>query len=264
MFTIGEFSHLSRVSPRMLRHYDALGLLPPAKIGENGYRYYAAHQLDVLHRIDRLKAYGFALAEIPELLTLPQEALQARIRAQYEIVRKKAADWQNLACRMQRDLREMEEPNMKNKYEVVLLQEPARRVFGLRRTIPCNAEHIDPLMNEFMQLLFQKGLQPGGAMEMRFFDEVFDNENADIEVLMPVLGDADGVYEIPASTCAATILHGAYDRFPEAYEAIGLWFEAHPEYEMDGVSYQRYLNNPHEVSPDALETAILFPVHKRA
>ena len=29
MLTIGDFSRLSRVTPRMLRHYDALGLLRP-------------------------------------------------------------------------------------------------------------------------------------------------------------------------------------------------------------------------------------------
>ncbi len=35
MLTIGEFSRLGRVSPRMLRHYDALGLLCPETVGEN-------------------------------------------------------------------------------------------------------------------------------------------------------------------------------------------------------------------------------------
>ena len=45
MFTIGEFSKLSRVSARMLRHYDRIGLLSPANVGEeNGYRYYEASQ----------------------------------------------------------------------------------------------------------------------------------------------------------------------------------------------------------------------------
>lgn len=40
MLTIGEFSRLSHVSPRMLRHYDALGLLRPETVGDNGYRYF--------------------------------------------------------------------------------------------------------------------------------------------------------------------------------------------------------------------------------
>ena len=39
MLTIGDFSRLSHVSPRMLRYYDTMGLLCPESIGENGYRY---------------------------------------------------------------------------------------------------------------------------------------------------------------------------------------------------------------------------------
>ena len=51
MLTIGEFSRLSRVTPRMLRHYDALGLLCPQTVGENGYRYYRQEQLSDLVRL---------------------------------------------------------------------------------------------------------------------------------------------------------------------------------------------------------------------
>lgn len=41
MLKIGDFSKLSRVSIRMLRHYDEIGLLHPVKIDpESGYRYY--------------------------------------------------------------------------------------------------------------------------------------------------------------------------------------------------------------------------------
>ena len=42
MYTIGEFSNLAHVSARSLRYYDAMGLLRPAHMGENGYRYYTA------------------------------------------------------------------------------------------------------------------------------------------------------------------------------------------------------------------------------
>ena len=64
MLTIGDFSRLSRVTPRMLRHYDALGLLRPEAVGDNGYRYYRQEQLSDLLRIQWLKNYGFSLGEI--------------------------------------------------------------------------------------------------------------------------------------------------------------------------------------------------------
>lgn len=52
MLRIGEFSKLSRVSIRMLRHYDDIGLLKPAEIDQfTGYRYYSPEQLPVIGRI---------------------------------------------------------------------------------------------------------------------------------------------------------------------------------------------------------------------
>ena len=60
MLKIGEFSKLSRVSVRMLRHYDEIGLLKPAKIDRfTDYRYYREDQLPIAGRIAALKDMGF-------------------------------------------------------------------------------------------------------------------------------------------------------------------------------------------------------------
>ena len=54
MLKIGDFSKLSRVSIRMLRHYDEIGLLHPVKIDpESGYRYYSENQLPVAGRLSQ-------------------------------------------------------------------------------------------------------------------------------------------------------------------------------------------------------------------
>ena len=69
MLKIGEFSKLSRVSIRMLRHYDDIGLLKPAEIDDfTGYRYYREEQLFTIGRITSLKDMGFALADIIKIL----------------------------------------------------------------------------------------------------------------------------------------------------------------------------------------------------
>ena len=75
MLTIGEFSRLGRITPRMLRHYDALGLLHPEAVGENGYRYYRQEQLSDLVRIQWLSGYGFSLHEIGSLLDMDDRQL---------------------------------------------------------------------------------------------------------------------------------------------------------------------------------------------
>ena len=71
MLKIGEFSKLSRVSVRMLRHYDQKGLLTPSEIDPmTGYRYYSENHLSQVFRITALKDLGFSLAAIREILTI--------------------------------------------------------------------------------------------------------------------------------------------------------------------------------------------------
>ena len=48
MFRIGEFSKLTQVSIRMLRYYDEVGLLTPAKVDKwTGHRLYSVEQIPV-------------------------------------------------------------------------------------------------------------------------------------------------------------------------------------------------------------------------
>lgn len=55
---ISEVARMPGVTARTLRHYDETGLLPPARIGANGYRYYEEHQLLLLQQILVLRASG--------------------------------------------------------------------------------------------------------------------------------------------------------------------------------------------------------------
>ena len=79
MFSIGEFARHGRVSVRMLRHYDAIGLLQPACVDPGtGYRFYQAGQLAELNRIIALKDLGFALQQVREILEEKVTAAELR------------------------------------------------------------------------------------------------------------------------------------------------------------------------------------------
>lgn len=70
MYTIGEFAAYGRVSARMLRHYDAIGLLKPARVDPStGYRRYDSSQLSDLLRIVDLRAFGCSLDDAAEVLS---------------------------------------------------------------------------------------------------------------------------------------------------------------------------------------------------
>lgn len=79
MLSIGEFARYGGVSVRMLRHYDALGILTPARVDpSSGYRSYAAAQMARLNRLVALKELGFGLQELGPLLDEQVSAEQMR------------------------------------------------------------------------------------------------------------------------------------------------------------------------------------------
>ncbi len=59
---------MSKVTSRTLRHYDEIGLLPPAWVGANGYRYYEQEQLLRLQQILVMRELGVGLDAIAEIV----------------------------------------------------------------------------------------------------------------------------------------------------------------------------------------------------
>jgi DNA-binding transcriptional MerR regulator len=101
MFKIGDFSKFSKVSVRMLRHYDQLGLLQPAHVDPaTEYRFYTADQLPRLHRIIALQDIGFTLEQIRGLLARPVSAEEMRgmlLLKQADLQNKVQADMDRLS-----------------------------------------------------------------------------------------------------------------------------------------------------------------------
>ena len=66
--TVKQVAKLSGVSVRTLHHYDEIGLLKPAAVGANGYRYYGREELLRLQQILFHRELGFSLEEIGRTL----------------------------------------------------------------------------------------------------------------------------------------------------------------------------------------------------
>jgi DNA-binding transcriptional MerR regulator len=67
-YTVKKLAKLSGVSVRTLHWYDEIGLLKPASLGENNYRYYEEEQLLLLQQILFFRELGFKLSDIQKIL----------------------------------------------------------------------------------------------------------------------------------------------------------------------------------------------------
>jgi Cu(I)-responsive transcriptional regulator len=67
---ISDAAKAAGVSAKMVRHYEATGLLPPAQRSSSGYRVYSERDVSVLRFIRQSRRLGFSIAQIGQLLSL--------------------------------------------------------------------------------------------------------------------------------------------------------------------------------------------------
>ena len=94
---IGEASRLTGVSAKMIRHYEAIGLIPSADRRDSNYRDYGHHDIHRLGFIRRARDLGFSIAQIRELLALWQD----RARASADVKRIAGAHIDEMKAKMQ-------------------------------------------------------------------------------------------------------------------------------------------------------------------
>jgi DNA-binding transcriptional MerR regulator len=76
-WSIIEVARIVGTTSRTLRHYDSVGLLPPSRIGSNGYRYYDEDALLLLQRILLLRELGLGIPTIREVLAGQRDTVRA-------------------------------------------------------------------------------------------------------------------------------------------------------------------------------------------
>jgi MerR family transcriptional regulator, copper efflux regulator len=66
-YSIGRAAELSGVTPKMIRHYESLGLIPQAARTLGDYRVYTAAEIHTLRFVRRARGLGFSMQEIEKL-----------------------------------------------------------------------------------------------------------------------------------------------------------------------------------------------------
>lgn len=138
MLSIGAFAQIGQVTHRMLRHWDAAGLLMPAHVDEfSGYRSYDPSQLERLHRIVALRQLGFGLDDISAILDRGVDA--ERIAALLRIRRTEVEQEHRVAAErlvdVERRLHLIERENHLSQIEIIDKPLPAVRLAAIRTIV---------------------------------------------------------------------------------------------------------------------------------
>jgi DNA-binding transcriptional MerR regulator len=272
MLKIGDFSKLSRISIRMLRHYDEIGLLVPKSTDcFTSYRFYSEEQLPVAGRITALKNMGFSLATISEILKSyhnPQ-ALSEFLTVKRAEVREEADEINQRLLLLEAAIMRLRKDDTAMKYNVILKTLPERYVASVRKKLPSyNQEGM--LWNILMAETASMNLQQAEncfSLAM-FHDEGYKEIDIDVEVQLSVKGlyqNTENVIfkTVPSVEIASATYKGSYEQITDVNQAVANWVNDN-NYELNGPMFCIYHVSPAQTQDmEELVTEVCYPIKKK-
>ncbi|GAA6410141.1 MULTISPECIES: MerR family transcriptional regulator [Blautia] len=272
MLKIGDFSKLSRISIRMLRHYDEIGLLKPEKVDVfTGYRYYDESQLLDGERIQVLKNMGFGLSVIREIME--NYADPEELKHFLEIKRHEIAEQEQILRRRKHLIDSTMEWLRKDGnimgYDVSLKILPKRYVASVRQVIP-SYEEEGRLWHIMMEETLGRNIRyDSPAYDLAvFYDGEHMEGNVDVEVQRAVTGTYQDTEHVKFKTApqvqyAGAAFKGQYEKITKVNEAVAKWC-ADNGYEFDGMGFNIYHVGPKDTQdPEEYVTEVCYPVKKK-
>jgi DNA-binding transcriptional MerR regulator len=266
---IGDFSRMTHLSVKALRHYHDIGLLVPAEVDPaTGYRYYNPDQVRTAQVLRRLRDLGMPLPEIGAVLDAPDVTTRTDLMAAH--------------------LRRMESRLAETRTAVdslrSLLDRPPAPITVEHRSVgPVRALAIagqvgaagldawwDAAFRELDGVLAAAGARPGGARSALYSAEYFTLESGgEVVAYVPVAVDVPAtgrarLVDVPGAELAVTVHAGSFADLDRTYGALGTYV-AEREIGLDGPIREHYLVSGFD-TPDETHhrTEICWPVFQTA
>ena len=269
MISIGDFARLGRVSVRMLRHYDTIGLLRPEHVDPHtGYRYYRPGQLRRLNRIVALKDLGLRLEQVRAIVDeqLTGDQLRAMLRLRQAELEAQILDGRHRLDRVQARLRLIDAEEIMTVPDVITKTVPGATVVGLTATAASATQEdvgpvVVPMYPPIMQRLAAAGATPTGPSIAYYTPAPEVSEDAlRVHVTFPVTADSvPGLerVEIPAAEVASAIHRGSIVGVDATYQLLHTWVRDNG-FTGTGCAREVYLECPDDPSDWITEIQVEF------
>ena len=226
--TIGDFSRMTHLSVKALRHYHDIGLLEPAAIDpDSGYRMYDVEQVPVAQVIKRLKDLGMALDEIARVLQAPD--VDARNRAIVEHLQRMENQLEQTRGTVASLRRLLETPDTLHP-KIGFRSVPPTHAIAIRERVAVGdlGDWWVGAFEELHDVVDKQRLATSGPDGALYSSAWFEDEIGDVVAFTPVGGEPKAgrderaqPYVVPAAELAVLLHEGSLSDLDRAFAALG-------------------------------------------
>ena len=228
--TIGEFSKMTYLSVKALRHYHDVGLLEPVDIDPtNGYRHYSAEQVATAHAIRRFRDLDMPIEQVRTVLQAPDLATRNRaILDHLEAMQQQLERTEHTVASLHALLTTPAAPG-----PVTYRTLAATSALAVRAVVDFDAatEWLGDAYAELHRALDAAAVVPAGPDGGLYHDAFFTEGNGDVVAYVPVAAELSKLVpagtgrahavELAATRVATMIHEGSFDDIDRTYGALG-------------------------------------------
>ncbi len=263
--SIGDFSRMTQLSVKTLRHYHEVGLVVPARIDSaTGYRYYAPGQVPTAQVVRRLRELNMPIADVRAVLASEPGERNTLISGHLGRLERELAATRDAGESLRAIL---DRPSSATAIEHRSV--PATPAVGVHATVD-----RDDLFGwwqgaiaELQASVSEGRLVQTGAPGALFGFDIFDTDRGEATVFIPVDGPVTAVgrvqpYTVPPAELAVVRHRGPHDDVDLAYGALGSYATRH-EISVEGPLREYYVRFSWDTQDSAQwETDLCWPVFR--
>lgn len=265
VLSIGDFSRMTQLSVKTLRHYHDVGLVEPHHVDPaTGYRYYSRGQVAAAQVVRRLRALDMPIPEVRSVLAADPDRRNALIGAHLARLETQLAETRAAVAAL-RDIldRPADRPELEHR-SVPAVPSVAVHADVDRDDLP---EWFLGGVAELRAAVREQRLEQTGPPGGLYGFDVFVDDRGPATVFIPVAGEVRPVGRVAGFTVAATELvvvrhRGPHDDVDLAYGALGDYATRH-EISVDGPLREYYRRFSWDTDdPSQWETDLCWPVFR--
>jgi DNA-binding transcriptional MerR regulator len=268
LLTIGDFSRMTHLSVKALRHYHDVGLLEPAEIDRSsGYRFYDASQVPIAQVIRRFRDLGMPVDQVKSVLDAPDvtarnQVIVAHLERMEDQLEAVKATVSSLRAVLEAPL---------TPAPVEYRSVGATPILAIREHVAA-ADMVAWWTGAFEDLhkaLQDLGAERAGPDGCLYPSEMFELEEGEMVAFVPVTSAVEGSGrmhgdELPAVELAIMVHPGSYDELDQTYGALGTHV-AERAIGVEGPIRELYVVSPFDTDDTSqLRTEVGWPVFRAA